>query len=255
MVTIRQAVEKSLNLPTARIMACIGGQVASERARAASCNDPTAGLDYIRAVTQDLGIYKDPIRVYPFVLGAQPTRLIDMVSAYATVANLGFRPTVHFLDEIERDGKVLYKRPRFSLEQVKSIDRVAFYQLRRILEGTVARGTAVSIKDLTGYVAGKTGTSNRENDAWFIGFTNDLVVGVWVGYDSRDVRASLGARSTGAQLALPIATEVIRQSFELYKEKEPLVGLPSDLENSVRDYAVDGGQPRGRGLIDPLRLG
>src|SRR6185312_3720379 len=86
LVTLRAAVENSLNLPTARIMTQLG-------------QTPLDGLDAIRRVTQTLGIYQDPIRVYPFVLGAQPARLIDMVTAYATIANIGLRPTPHFIDQ------------------------------------------------------------------------------------------------------------------------------------------------------------
>ena len=63
-------------------------------------------------------------------------------------------------------------------------DRAAFYQLRTILEGVVARGTAASIRQHTGFVGGKTGTTDNENDAWFVGFTSDVTVAVWVGYDN-----------------------------------------------------------------------
>lgn len=226
LVTARIAVEQSLNLPTARIMTELG-------------NTPAEGLDYIRGITQELGIYPQPIRVYPFVLGAQPARLIDMAVAYATIANIGLKPTPHFIDSIEKDGKIVYERPRFSLQPINSVDRVSFYQIRRITEGTVERGTAVKMKDLGGFVAGKTGTSNNFNDAWFMGYTNDLVVGVWVGYDSRNVRSSLGPKFTGAKVALPIAEKVIRASFSLYKDKEPLQGPPDDIKGKIVDYPID----------------
>ncbi|MGZ3721581.1 MAG: penicillin-binding protein 1A, partial [Bdellovibrionales bacterium] len=195
LVTIRQAVEQSLNLPTVRLMSEMG-------------RTPMEGLDYIRGVTQELGIYQNPVRYYPFVLGAQPTRLLDMAVAYATIANIGMKPTPHFIDSIEQDGKLVYERPRFALKAIPSIDRVSFFQIRHILEGTVARGTATKLKDLTGYVAGKTGTTNNGNDAWFVGFTNDLVVAAWVGYDNTNIRSSLGGKFTGGKVALPIAEKV-----------------------------------------------
>ncbi len=225
-VTIRRAIEKSLNLPTVRLMAGIG-------------STPAEGLDYIRGITQEIGIYANPLRMYPFVLGAQPARLLDMATAYATIANIGLKPTPHFIDSIEQNGKLIYERPRFQLEPLPSVDRVAFYQIRHILEGTLERGTATAMKDLAGYVAGKTGTSNDENDAWFIGFTNDLVVGTWVGYDTKKSRTSLGTEFTGGRIALPIAERVIRDSFTIYKDKEPLQGAPPEIEPLIAVQPID----------------
>ncbi len=226
LVTMRRAVEQSLNLPTARIMSELG-------------RTPTEGLDYIRGVTQELGIYRNATRYYPIVLGAQPARLIDMAVAYATVANDGLKPQVHFIDTIEENGRAVYQRPRFNPQPTPSVDRVSYYQLRRILEGTLLRGTATKLKDLAGLVAGKTGTSNDENDAWFVGFTNDIVVAVWVGYDNRNVRANLGDRFTGGRLALPIAEKVLRASFELYRQPEPLGPPPAEIANLIAEYPVD----------------
>lgn len=267
-VTIRTAIEKSLNLPTARIMATMAPS-------------PTQGLDYIRGITNELGIYPNPERVYPFVLGSQPARLIDMAVAYATIANVSapvsptcpmcMKPTPHFFDSIEQDGNIVYRRQRSGeasnpnnlavsesgLVEVPSLDRVAIYQLRRILEGTLARGTATAMKDLAGVVAGKTGTSNNENDAWFMGFTNDLVVGVWVGYDSKNIRPSLGGGYTGGRVALPIAREIFDKSFEVYRAKEPLSPLPPDIQDRAVEYPIDvksGEFNRGK-FLEVFRLG
>lgn len=226
LVTMRRAVEQSLNLPTARVMAELG-------------RSPTEGLDYIRGITQELGIYKQAQRYYPFVLGAQPARLIDIAVAYATIANIGLKPNVYFFDSIEENGRPVYQRPRFNPQPLPSVDRVSFFQLRRILEGTVVRGTATKLKDLAGVVGGKTGTSNDENDAWFVVFTNDITVAVWIGYDSRRIKASLGDRFTGGRLALPIAEKVLRASFELYRKPEPLEGPPSDIRSLMAEYPVD----------------
>ena len=83
-------------------------------------------------------------------------------------------------------------------------DRVAFYQLKTMLQGVVARGTARAIGALSPYVAGKTGTTEDEVDAWFVGFTNDVTIAVWVGYDNGDgKRRSLGRGQTGAQGGAP----------------------------------------------------
>jgi len=229
LVTIRQAVEKSLNLPTARIMAAMGPP-----------GNPAAGLDYVQGVTKELGIYKNTERVYPFVLGAQPARLIDMAVAYATVANDGLKPTPQFIDKLVKDGQVVYQRPRFNLQPLRSVDRISFYQLRRILEGTLVRGTATRIKRWAGAVAGKTGTSNDENDAWFVGFTKDITVAVWVGYDSRRIRSSLGGRFTGGRVALPIAEDVIEASFKVLGDKQPLPGPPAEIRDEVFELPVSG---------------
>lgn len=226
LVTMRQAIEKSLNLPTARMMAALG-------------ESPAEGLDWVRGITQELGIYKTTERFFPFVLGAQPARLIDMATAYATVANLGERPTPQYIDKIVRDGRIIFQRTMFDRYPLRNADRVSFYQLRRILEGTLVRGTATKIKDMVGAVAGKTGTSNDENDAWFVGFTNDITVAVWVGYDSRRVRSNLGGRFTGGRVALPIAESVFRESFKVYKPMEAFYPPPADIKSQIVELPID----------------
>ena len=79
-----------------------------------------------------------------------------------------------------------------------SVDRAAFYELKTMMQGALARGTAHAISGLAPYVAGKTGTSDEENDAWFVGFTNDVTVAVWLGYDNATgMRRTLGSGATG----------------------------------------------------------
>ena len=81
---------------------------------------------------------------------------------------------------------------------INSVGRAAFYQLKTMLQGVLTRGTARAIAGLAPYVAGKTGTSDEENDAWFVGFTNDVTVAVWIGYDNADgTRRTLGRGATG----------------------------------------------------------
>lgn len=244
LVTMRRAIEQSLNLPTVRMMAELG-------------RTPSEGLDYVRGITQELGIYKNPTRYYPFVLGADPARLLDMASAYAAVANspfsnekfgikagepnapAGLRPKPRFFDTIEADGRMVFPQPRFNLQPSPSIDAVSYFQLRRILEGTLERGTATALKDMKGFVAGKTGTSNNVRDVWFAGFTNDIVVITWVGYDNDNVHDSLGDRYTGGRLALPIAEKILRASFQHYRQPEALAGPSQFLRSETADYAMD----------------
>jgi penicillin-binding protein 1A len=120
------------------------------------------------------------------VLGAQPVRPVDLAAFYASIANEGLRPTPHVVESIERNGAVVYRHDPKSSVTIRSVDRAAFYQLKTMLQGVLARGTARAIAGLSPYVAGKTGTSDEENDAWFVGFTNDVTVAVWIGYDNAD---------------------------------------------------------------------
>jgi penicillin-binding protein 1A len=156
-------------------------------------------------------IYAECLRYYPFVLGAQPVRPIDLAAFYASIANEGLRPAPHVVESIERNGSIIYRRDPRSAVTIKSVDRAAFYQLKTLLQGVLARGTARAIGGLSPYVAGKTGTSDEENDAWFVGFTNDVTVAVWIGYDNADgKRRTLGGGSTGGHVAVPIFEPVIQ---------------------------------------------
>src|SRR5207245_3817890 len=120
------------------------------------------------------------------------------------------RPTPYAVESIERDGQNIFRHQATPV-MIGSVDRAAFYQLKTMLQGVLARGTARSISVLSPYVAGKTGTSDDENDAWFVGFTNDVTVAVWVGYDNAEgKRRTLGGGSTGGHVAVPIFETVIQ---------------------------------------------
>ena len=114
------------------------------------------------------------------------------------------------------------------------------------------RGTATRLKRWAGSVGGKTGTSNDENDAWFVGFSNDITVAVWVGYDSRRIRPSLGGRFTGGRVALPIAEQVFESSFKLLKERTLLPGAPAEIRDQVYESLVDG--VNSLGGVDVFRI-
>ena len=145
------------------------------------------------------------------MLGAQPVRMINLAAFYASVANEGALPHPHAIDSIEQDGKTVFKYPDAPLPFVGAADRTSFYQLKTMLQGVVARGTARAIGALSPYVAGKTGTTEDAVDGWFIGFTNDVTIAVWVGYDNGNgKRRSLGTNATGARVALPIFEPICR---------------------------------------------
>jgi membrane carboxypeptidase/penicillin-binding protein len=206
-------------------------------------------------------IYPDCVRYYPFILGAQPVRIIDLAAFYAAVANEGARPQPHAIDSIEVVGHTLYQYPNTPPPTIgAAADRTSFYQLKTILQGVVAHGTARAISALSPYVAGKTGTTEDSVDGWFIGFTNDVTVAVWVGYDNGDgKRRSLGSTETGARLALPIFEPIINAIWsENIAPKAPLSGpspeAQAHLINLPIDY-VSGQRVTRGGFIEHFRLG
>jgi membrane carboxypeptidase/penicillin-binding protein len=207
-ITIRQALESSKNLATARLLDGIEAT-------------PPQSLDHLCRLAQHLKLYKDCIRYYPFVLGAQPVRLIDMAAFYATIANEGARPTPYSIETISRDDQTAYQNEDVP-EEVTLADKAAFYQLKVMMQGILARGTAGSISHLAPYVAGKTGTTDGENDAWFVGFSNEVTVAVWVGYDNADGRRTLGSGRTGGNVAIPIFEPVMQAVWSHYAPKTAL---------------------------------
>src|SRR5207249_6339591 len=133
-------------------------------------SDPEQSLERVCEIAMEAQLYGECVRYYPFVLGAQPVRLLDLVALYAAIANEGARPPPHAIDSIEQNGLVIY-RHQGKPSLIGSADPAAFYQLKTMLQGVVERGTARPIRQLAPYVAGKTGTSEHENDAWFVGFS------------------------------------------------------------------------------------
>jgi penicillin-binding protein 1A len=228
LLTIRRALEQSKNLVTAHLL---DGAIAST---------PEASLDRVCDLAKEARIYADCVRFYPFVLGAQPVRMIDLAAFYAAVANEGARPTPHAIESIEQSGRTIYRFDVNSVTWLGSADRVAFYQLKTMLQGVVQRGTAASIRQLAPYVAGKTGTSEDENDAWFVGFTNDVTVVVWVGYDNADgKRRTLGRGQTGAKVAIPIFQPIIQAVWAAFMPKTALSGPSAEARRQIVDLPID----------------
>jgi membrane carboxypeptidase/penicillin-binding protein len=210
-VTLRRALENSRNLATVNLL---DGGISS---------DPHSSLDRICDLALEAEIYRECVPYYPFVLGAQPVRPIDLAPFYAAIANEGVRPRPYAIESIERNGSVVYRHDEEAAHAIGSADRASFFQLKTMLQGVVARGTARSIAALSTYVAGKTGTTEGENDAWFMGLTNDVTVAVWVGYDNADgKRRTLGGGQTGASVAIPIFVPIIEAVWAQYAPKTPL---------------------------------
>ena len=120
-------------------------------------------------------------------------------------------------------GETVY-RAQPKLTALAGVDRPAAFQLRTILQGVLARGTARSIGHLSSFVGGKTGTSDDENDAWFVGFSNDVTIAVWVGYDNKRGKRTLGGGQTGGKVAVPIFAPIMEAVWQHHAPKTALRG-------------------------------
>jgi penicillin-binding protein 1A len=199
--TLRVGIEKSRNQMTVRLAQDLGMPIITEYARR-------------------FGIYDDLLPVLSMSLGAGETTLLRMATAYCMIANGGksVRPTL--IDRIQdRWGKSVWRHdarectgcnaeqwanqeePEIPDDRRQIVDPQTAYQMTSIMEGVIQRGTATSLKKLNRPIAGKTGTTNEEKDAWFIGYTPDLVVGIFVGYDTP---RAMGKGNTGGAVAAPI---------------------------------------------------
>jgi membrane carboxypeptidase/penicillin-binding protein len=227
-ITLRRALENSRNLATVHLLK--GGIEGS----------PEASLDRLCRLAMEAEIYHECAHYYPFVLGAQPVRQVDLAAFYAAIANEGMRPAPHVIDSIERNGLVVYRHDPKSFVMIESVDRAAFYQLKSMMQGVVARGTARSIANLAPYVAGKTGTTDNENDAWFIGITNDVTVAVWLGYDNSDgKRRTLGGGATGGHVAVPIFEPVMEAVWTHVAPKTALAPPSPEAKRQLSCKSID----------------
>ncbi|MPZ37638.1 MAG: glycosyl transferase [Rhizobiales bacterium] len=243
-LTLRRALETSRNLATASLLE--GG----------IDQTPALSLDRVCALAMEAQIYRECMRYYPFVLGAQPVRPVDLAAFFAAIANEGVRPAPHVIESIEQDGKSIYQHPAESSGRVASADGVAFYQLKAMMQGVLQRGTATRIARLAPYVAGKTGTTDGENDAWFVGFTNEVTVAVWVGYDNADGRRTLGAGATGGSVAVPIFEPIIQAVWAHHSPRTKLNGPSPETRKLLVATRVDmdsGDGVRRGALVEYLR--
>jgi penicillin-binding protein 1A len=205
--TLRFGIENSRNTMTVRLAQDIGMPLIVEYARR-------------------FGVYDNLPTYLSYSLGAGETTVLRMVTAYSMFDNGGKRIIPTFIDRIQdRYGRTVYRhdqrecrgcaadkwkdQPEPSLvdrrEQV--IDPMTAYQITSIMEGVVQRGTATVVRGVGKPIAGKTGTTNDEKDVWFIGYSPDLAVGVYLGYDKPK---HIGNRATGGGLAAPIVAEFFK---------------------------------------------
>ena len=227
-LTLRRALENSRNLATVHLL---DGGIDSK---------PEASLNRLCDLAMEAHIYRECLHYYPFVLGAQPVRPVDLAAFYASIANEGMRPAPYVIDSIERNGLVVYLHDPKSSTTIGSVDHAAFYQLKTMMQGVLSRGTAHSIASLAPYVAGKTGTSDDENDAWFVGFTNDVTIAIWLGYDNADgKRRTLGDGATGGGVAVPIFEPVIQAVWTHFAAKTALAPPSPEAKRQLACKSID----------------
>ena len=209
--TLRMGLEKSRNLMTVRVAQDLG-------------------LKKIVKFSKQLGIYDNPSELLSISLGSAETTLLKLTSAYCSFVNGGKLISPIMIDRIQdSEGNTIFnneKRKCINCEQISSLGEKypklednfplifspeTAYQMTSILEGAVQNGTGRKLKDLNLDLAGKTGTTNGNTDAWFIGFTSKLVIGVYVGSDNPK---PLGKYETGAKTALPIFKSFVKKAIK-----------------------------------------
>ena len=228
--TLRTGLEKSRNLMTVRI--------AQE-----------LGLKKITTFSKQLKIYENPEELMSISLGSAETTLLKLTTAYCSFINGGKLIEPIFVDRIQdSEGNTIYNSEKrvckkcneisFLGEEIPKItdnfpqifSAETAYQVTSMLEGAVQRGTGRKLKDLNLDLAGKTGTTNENTDAWFVGFTSNLVVGVYVGFDEPK---SLGRYETGSKTALPIFKAFIKNAV---KKKD---ARPFKVAKNIKMMVVD----------------
>ena len=228
--TLRTGIEKSRNLMTVR--------VAQE-----------VGFEKISKITNNFGIYQDVPELLSVSLGSAETTLIQLTNAYCTFVNGGKKVIPIFIDRIQdRRGETIFnadKRKCIGCEEISYLkEEIPFirddkeqiispetaYQITSMLEGVIKRGTGKKLRDLNLNLAGKTGTTNKNMDAWFLGFTSKMVIGVYVGFDEPK---SLGKYETGAKAALPVFKKFVKS---VVKKKD---AIPFKIPLNINLVMVD----------------
>ncbi len=209
--TLRSGLEKSRNLMTVRIA-------------------QNLGINSIVNFSKELGIYENPEELLSISLGSAETTLLKLTSAYSTFVNGGKLVEPILIDRIQdSEGNTILNNDRrtcINCDQISYTSKIypkikdnykqvfspqTAYQVTSLLEGVIQRGTGKKLNKLKLNLAGKTGTTNENTDAWFIGFTSNLVIGVYVGMDNP---APLGKFETGSKTALPIFEDFVKKAIK-----------------------------------------
>lgn len=167
----------------------------------------TIGMEPIGSLAQRLGLTKVPRYNLASALGAGETTLLRLTLAYAMIANGGYWIDPIFIESIwDANDHLVWQQKTTQLQRVIAPDHVQ--TLTTLLRAVVEEGTARRLNRLPYWIAGKTGTTNNNKDCWFVGFTKDLVIGVFIGFP---IPRSLGEKATGARIALPIFEKIIQK--------------------------------------------
>ena len=228
--TLRRGIELSRNVMTVRLAQDLG-------------------MKRVAELSERLGIYDHMLPVLANSLGAGETTLLKMTAAYSMIDNGGKRITPTLVDRIQdRYGRTIFRHdarkcdgcavpewhdqpePELLDNREEVMNPYTAYQVTSMLEGVVQRGTGQRVRVVGKPVAGKTGTSNDEKDAWFIGYTPDLAVGVYVGYDNPQ---PMGDSATGGELAAPIVADFMRVAL---KDK---AAIPFRVPSGVQLIPID----------------
>ncbi len=212
MLTLRRGLELSRNTMTVRLAQSVG-------------------MSKIRDTAIKAGVVNDMQPVLAMALGAGETTPLRLTAAYSAFLNGGRRVQPHLIEEIEdREGKVVYRAdkrdcpgcdspyggddpPELDPDGQQILDPITAYQIASMLQGVVAHGTAYQAHILGTNFGGKTGTTNDYRSAWFVGFSPNMVVGVFVGFDDN---RSLGEHETGAVAAVPIFIDFMQQAMKTH---------------------------------------
>ncbi len=228
--TLRTGIEKSRNLMTVRIAQDLG-------------------IDKIVNFSKKLNIYESPDELMSISLGSAETTLLKITSAYCSFLNGGKLVNPILIDRIQdSEGKTIFNNEKRYCENcdlisydgtsspiIKNKYEQIFspqtaYQITSMLKGVIERGTGKGLRDLKLEIAGKTGTTNKNTDTWFIGFTSNIVVGVYIGYDNPQ---SLGKFETGSKTAMPVFKDFIKKTANTYNAR------PFKVAENIKMMVVD----------------
>jgi penicillin-binding protein 1A len=235
LVTLRKALAQSLNVPTVKLLEKIG-------------------VDETIQYARKFGIRSPLTHYLSLALGSSDVTLFELTSAYAVFANHGTKlGPISILMITDSSGRILYTNDALPVQVMKP---ETAYLITNLLRGVIERGTGWKARELGRPAAGKTGTTNDYRDAWFMGYTPNLVAGVWVGYDDH---RSIGPKETGARAALPIWLAFMKKAHAereaedfsvpegiIFKQVDPKTGLLSTdtCPSSIREAFLPGTEPR-----------
>jgi penicillin-binding protein 1A len=209
-VTLRRALNMSINIAAIRLLMAMG---------------PSEAID----AAHRLGIKSDLENVYSLALGVSEVTLLELTNAYATVAAGGMRGEPILVQRlVDREGRVLEEN---SILREEVLDPTVNYMLTSLLESVMNEGfgRGARLAGFTEPAAGKTGTTDLNTDAWFIGFTKELAVGVWTGFDEKK---TMGDGMTGGSVSLPTWTSVMKAAYRGGRHAPPFA-TPEGIESRV----------------------